>query len=59
MMTTAITLASIVDTIQIVCSEEFVAIVDFTNSLMMDSIFTSHFILLQRQILKGIQDSPE
>ena len=59
MTTTAITLAFIVDTTQTVCSEEFVAIVDFTNSPMVDSIFISHSILLQRQIPKGIQDSLE
>ena len=56
MITTAITLASIMGITQNVCSEECVAIVVVTDTLMADGIFTLHFILPHKPIPKETQD---
>ena len=59
MTTTAITLASIVGTIQIVCQEEFVATIVVIDTDMDDSMFTLHSILPHKPTAKEEQGSLE
>ena len=54
-----LTLVSTQDTTLIDCTEEFVAFIVHTDSLLVDSLLMLHSILMETPILEGGEDSLE